>query len=117
MRALASSTWALLLSRGGALPAATRRSARRNALLALSMLPRATRTASCATAASKNAAITADRKPARAADRSRCALSRDRPADLMRAPRLPPVGMKVLAFHSWSLIASAIDAPSAVAKR
>ncbi|KAG1302096.1 hypothetical protein G6F62_015910 [Rhizopus arrhizus] len=62
------------------------------------MLPRATRTASCATAASKNAAITADRKPARAADRSRCAISRDRPAALMRAPRLPPVSIGTLSI-------------------
>ncbi|KAG1300942.1 hypothetical protein G6F63_016842 [Rhizopus arrhizus] len=38
-------------------------------------------------------------------------------ASMIAAPRLPTVGMKVLAFHSWSLIASAIDAPSAVAKR
>ena len=38
-------------------------------------------------------------------------------AAMMAAPRLPTVGRKVLAFHSWSLIMSFTDAPLMVAKR
>src|SRR3989344_2519999 len=42
----------------------------------------------------------------------------DRPrASMMAAPRLPTVGRKVLAFHSWSLIILATLSPLMVAKR
>src|SRR5471030_171410 len=42
----------------------------------------------------------------------------DRPrASMMAAPRLPTVGRKVLAFHSWSLIRSLTDLPLTLAKR
>ena len=42
----------------------------------------------------------------------------DRPrASMIAAPRLPTVGMKVLAFQSASLILSFSDSPLTVAKR
>src|SRR5690606_17751822 len=42
----------------------------------------------------------------------------DRPrASMMAAPRLPTVGMKVLRFHSWSLMMASIFSPLTVAKR
>ena len=53
----------------------------------------ATRTVSCAVATSKKAAITVERRSARAAPRSVCAMSRASPAALTRAPRLPPVSI------------------------